>query len=116
MQIQVNTDHNIEGNEALSEHVKSVVEGAFGHLGDHITRVEVHLNDENSDKKGGDNDMRCMIETRLQGRQPIAVTHHAETLHQAIDGAVEKSHRTIKNTIKRQRDHRVKEDLTFEDE
>ena len=115
MQIQVNTDHNIDGSELLSDHVKTVVEHVLGHASDHITRVEVHLNDESSDKKHTGEHMRCMVETRLQGRQPVAVTHHAETLHQAIDGAVDKSHRLIVNTLDRQRDHRVKEDVKFED-
>ena len=47
MQIITNTDVNIEGNEALSRQVSSVVEAALSRFSDHITRVEVHLSDEN---------------------------------------------------------------------
>lgn len=36
-----------------------------------ISRVEVHLSDEDG-KKGGQNDKRCMMEARLDGRQPAA--------------------------------------------
>ena len=53
-------------------------------ISDHITRVEVHLSDENGDKDG-QNDMRCMMEARLEGRQPIAVTHQAATLDEAVE-------------------------------
>ena len=80
MQIQINTDHNIEGHQALAAQISGVVENALGRFSDHITQVEVHLSDENSDKKGGNDDMRCMMEAHLEGRQPIAVTHHASHL------------------------------------
>ncbi len=106
MQIQVNTDANIEGREALATHVSSVVENALKHVSNHITRVEVHLSDENSDKKGGNDDMRCAIEARLDGRQPMAVTHHAATVGQAVDGAAGKLIRLIESTLGRLRDHK----------
>ena len=80
MQIQINTDRNIEGREALATQVSGVVESALSRFSDHITRVEVHLSDENSAKKGGHDDIRCMMEARLEGRQPVAVTHQAATV------------------------------------
>lgn len=100
MQIQINTDHNIAGHEALAAQVSSVVESALSRSSDHITRVEVHLSDENS-AKSGQNDKRCMMEARLEGRQPIAVTHQAATLEQAVDGAAEKLTRLIESTLDR---------------
>jgi ribosome-associated translation inhibitor RaiA len=65
-----------------------------------ITRVEVHLSDENSDK-GGDNDKRCLLEARLAGLRPVVVSHRAATLQQAIDGAAEKLERSIESTLGR---------------
>ena len=103
MQIQLNTDHNIEGHEALAAQVSSVVEIALSRFSEHITRVEVHLNDENSDKKGGNDDIRCLMEARFEGRQPIAVTHQAASLDQAVDGAVDKLTRLIESTLGRLR-------------
>ena len=103
MQIQVNTDHTIEGREALAAHVSGVVDIALNRVSDHITRVEVHLSDENGDK-GGANDMRCILEARLEGRQPIAVTQHSATLEQAVDGAAEKLVRLIESTLGRRHD------------
>lgn len=102
MQIQINTDHNIAGNEALIAQVSDVVESALSLLSDHIMRVEVHLTDESSHKNSL-NDKRCVMEARLEHHQPIAVTHHAATADQAVEGAANKLARLIENTIGRQR-------------
>lgn len=101
MQIQINTDRNIEGREALVAQVSGVVEGSLSRFSDHITRVEVHLSDENSDRKDSTDDMRCVMEARLEGRQPIAATHQAATLDQAVDGAAGKLTRMIESTLGR---------------
>jgi len=109
MQIQINTDHNIEGHEALAVQVRGAVESALSRISDHITRVEVHLSDESSHKSGEksrQNDKRCMIEARLEGLQPIAVTHQAATLDQAVDGAAGKLVRLIESTLGRLHDEK----------
>ncbi len=100
MQIQVNTDRNIEGNDALAAQVSGVVEAALRRLRDHITRVEVHLSDENA-AKSGQHDNRCMMEARIEGRPPVAVTHTAASLDQAVSGATDKLARMIESTLGR---------------
>lgn len=100
MHIQINTDSNIEGREDFAIHVKAVVESALSRLSDRITRVEVHLSDQNSDKSGQD-DKRCMMEARLEGRQPTAVTHQAASLDDAVDGAADKLKRSLESTLGR---------------
>ncbi|MDI1250336.1 MAG: HPF/RaiA family ribosome-associated protein [Lacunisphaera sp.] len=105
MQIQINTGPNIPGREALSAHVTSVVEHALSHFRELVTRVEVHLSDENGPKDGA-GDMRCAMEARLEHHQPIAITHEAATLHQAIDGAADKLARLVGHTLGRQREER----------
>lgn len=105
MHIQINTDSNIEGREELASHVTGVVEDALSRFSDRITRVEVHLSDQNSDK-GGQDDRRCMMEARLEGRRPTAVTHQAASLRDAIDGAADKLKRSIEGTVERLEDVR----------
>ena len=69
---------------------------------EHITRVEVHLSDENSNKKiGTGDDKRCLLEARLTSRQPIAVSHQAATLEQAIDGAAKKMRHSLETVLGR---------------
>ena len=41
------------------------------------------------------------MEARLQGRPPLAVTHHADNQHQAITGAADKLNRLIASTLGR---------------
>lgn len=100
MQIQINTDHNIAGHESLSTWATTEVKNALSHHVGHITRVEVHLNDEKGNKSGPA-DKRCMIEARVEGHQPLAVTHHADNLHQAVTGAAEKLNRLIESALGR---------------
>jgi ribosome-associated translation inhibitor RaiA len=105
MKVLVNTDRNIEGHEALAAHVSRVVEAALRRISEHIARVEVHLSDENGDKSG-QNDKRCVMEARIEGRQPVAATHQAATLHEAVDGAADKLTRLVGSTLGRLRDQR----------
>lgn len=116
MQIQINTDHNIEGREALSAHISQVVEHALNHERGHITRVEVHVSDVNG-PASGPNEMRCAMEARLERHQPLAVTFEAATLHQAVNGAADKLARLVEHTLGRERDEqRHRTDPTVEPE
>lgn len=50
MQVQINTNRIIEIHDALGAQVSGIAESALSRIRDHITRVEVHLNDTNSHK------------------------------------------------------------------
>jgi ribosome-associated translation inhibitor RaiA len=106
IQIQVNTDHTIEGHEALADQIRGVVETALSRMSDGITRVEVHLTDE-SGPKSRENNKRCMMEARPEGRQPIAVTDVATTVDLAVNGAADKLARLIEHTLGRLHDERT---------
>ena len=108
MQLQINTDHNIEGHQILIAQVSGVVEETLSRYSEHITQVDVHLSDENSNKKGGNNDMRCVVEAHIKGRQPIAVTHQATTLDQAVKGASDKLANLIESTLERLHDQEIR--------
>ncbi len=105
MQIQINTDRHIEGHERLATWARGVVEQALSHVSDRVTRVEVHLSDESGDRSG-QHDQQCVMEARLEGRPPIAVTHQAATMDQAVKGAAEKLTSAIESILGRQRDQR----------
>lgn len=98
MQVQVNTGKNIEGGERLSQYVKTTVNAKLHRFVEQVTRIEAHLSDENSHKSGGD-DKKCVLEARPAGKPPVAVTHLAGTLDQAISGAVEKMERVLETTF-----------------
>ena len=104
MIVQIHTDPNIESTDALKAQVEALVASAVERFADRVSRVQVHLGDENSSAKGGGNDKRCMIEARLDGRPPIAVTAQAATLDEAMDGAADKIQRSLARDIERLRD------------
>jgi ribosome-associated translation inhibitor RaiA len=106
MQININTDKTIERNRGLDDHVQSVVDAAIGRFGEHITRVEAHLSNENSEKLA-DGGSRCMLEARVTGYQPIAVSDHSATLHQAISGAADKLKRALDSALGRLHDKKL---------
>lgn len=107
MKIQLNTDVNIDGTEALAAKVDAMIEQALQRFSKHVSRVEVHLGDENSDKNG-QHDQRCMLEVRIEGRQPLAVTEHAATLELAVHGAAQKMAHLLDSTLGKLHDHREK--------
>ena len=103
MQVQTSTGKSIHQPAEVAERVDYAVNHTLGHLTDQLTRVEVHVDDENSIKHGAA-DKRCMMEARLKGHQPIAVTHHADSYELAINGAVNKLKRSLQSTIGRLRE------------
>jgi len=105
MQIQVNTDDNVEGREELIGKVEAEVGATLARFSDQVTRVEVHLGDENAGKSGSA-DKRCRMEARPAGQQPVAVTHHAATLEEAYDGAAKKLMNLLETKFGRQNDHK----------
>jgi ribosome-associated translation inhibitor RaiA len=107
MQIHLNTDHNLKGGESLESSVRATVEAALSHFSARITRVEVHLADENA-AKSGSADKRCVMEARVEGHAPIAVTEHAASVGQAIDGAADRLVHRLEHILGRQRDQRVR--------
>ena len=89
MQVQVKSDDQVEGDATLTARVADLVETGLGRFAARVSRVEVHLSDENKARSGQD-DKRCLLEARVEGRDPVAVTHRAATVDHAVSGAVKK--------------------------
>ncbi len=95
MIIQINTDRNIGGDSEMTARVETAVRHAVQYVADHITRIEVHLSDENGAAKSGPDDKHCRLEARLAGRPPILVSHQAPTVEQSVGGAAGKLKRSL---------------------
>ena len=105
MQVLVNTDNTITGREELEEQVRTTVESKLGRFSEHVTRIEVHLADENS-HKGGDRDQRCTMEARIEGLHPTAVTAHSDTVLKSVDAAIAKLRSALDTTLGKRAEHR----------
>ena len=97
MQIQINSDHHVNPSPQMASRIQALVRDSLERFSDRITRVEIHLNDENSLKGGSDK--RCLMEARLAGLGPVDAEHEAPSLDLAIDGAMEKLERAIEHKL-----------------
>ena len=104
MQVQVNHDNHVRIGEETAQRLTQVLESSLSQYVDRITRIEMHLGDENS-AKGGAADKRCMLEARLRNLEPIAVTHQAESLQLAFEGALEKLERALSRQVGKLQTH-----------
>ena len=104
MTIQVNKDKNISGNKKLIAYVNTIIKDELVRVSDHITRIEVHLSDENGSKTGK-YDKHCMLEARLKNRQPIAVASRAKTVEKAVNNALDKLKTSMETIFSRLRNH-----------
>ncbi len=110
MQIQLNTDNHVQGQDSLTEWAERELKNKLARFRDHITRIEVHLSDA-SGGRVGEHDKRCKLEARLAGQQPVAVSHDAAKVADALNGAAEKLLRVLDTTLGRQRDARGRESI-----
>lgn len=94
MQIRIDVDDHIDGSEELMVRVEGVIEGSLDRYQDRISRVEVHLS-QLSHRQAGARDLSCRIEAHASGFQPIAVSHEAVTLTEAIHAASAKLERAV---------------------
>ncbi len=94
MTIQLNTVKNLSVHKAYGKKLETL----------NLTRLEVHLSDENG-FKNGINDKRRPLEARLKGRHPISVTGLANTYALAVESAIDKLKATLDTILGRIRSH-----------
>ena len=82
----------------------SLISEELSRFSPQITRLEIHLSDEDGNKDGL-NDKRCMVEARLAGMKPIAVTNQANTHEQAFLGAIDKLKTSLEKITGRLKDY-----------
>lgn len=89
MKIQFNTGNKIDGSERLSDYFSTLIKEDMSRFDNQITRIEVHLSDQDS-TKNGQNDKKCLLEARLKNMNPITVSNNGNSHEEAIKGAVDK--------------------------
>lgn len=98
MLIQFDTDNHIDGNERLHVYMEDKLNESLKRFSSHITRLEIHLADENGARTGG-NDKRCVLEAHVEGIKPIAVTAHADDIERAVNEAITKLKSALDTTL-----------------
>jgi ribosome-associated translation inhibitor RaiA len=96
MQFQFNSDSSVMGTDNVAERIENQVRAKLARFEDRLTRLEVHVSDENA-HKGGADDKACLIEARPRGGKPIGVTEHAAD----VDRAARKAAGTMAQRLER---------------
>lgn len=105
MNIQFSTDKTITGEERQADYFESQIEQALKRYQSHITTIAVHVKDKNGIKEGFNN-IACVIEARIEGRQPIAVTDQANSIELAVTGAIDKLKASLETILGKIQRHR----------
>lgn len=96
MQFQFNSDSSVMGTENVAERIEAAVRHKLARFEERLTRIEVHVSDENA-SKGGSDDKSCTIEARPRGGKPLGVTAHAAK----VDDAARKAANTLAERLDR---------------
>jgi ribosome-associated translation inhibitor RaiA len=104
MDIIFNTDKNIEGKERIEAYFTKQIKEDLARFEDKVTRVEVHLSDENA-AKSGTHDKRCLLEVRPQGLRPVAVTSYEDTIEKALSSATKKMESNLTSLLGKLQNH-----------
>ncbi|PWS29072.1 hypothetical protein DHW03_04355 [Pedobacter yonginense] len=104
MTIQLNTDKSLTIHQEYETKIQTQITDALSRFNDLITRLEVHLSDENGSKDGLD-DKRCLLEAKIAGKEPIAVTNFGDTYDLAITGALTKMKSALEKVAGKMKSH-----------
>lgn len=113
MKVQVNTSNDIDNKDALERWASDYLNEHLGRFDQDLTSVEVQLTDENHGAKGGGIDKRCMMEARVAGREPIAVTNYGPDQNLAFRGAADKLAKALEHAFGKldRREHRARDTI-----
>lgn len=66
MQVLVNSGKHVTSSMDFKDDIRSRIRDKLQRYEDHLTRIEIHLSDENA-LKSGPQDKRCKVEARDEG-------------------------------------------------
>jgi hypothetical protein len=89
MEILVHTDNHLTLRPDMDRHVRGVLESKLARFASRLTRVDVGFVDENV-RNIGVPDLRCTIEARPSGRDPVVVHADAPDFVRSFDSAFAK--------------------------
>jgi hypothetical protein len=100
MQIQINSDNHISVHALLSNSIEAELHRVLQRFEGQLTRIEVHLSDENGEKSGPQ-DKRCLLEARPRHYPSVTVTNDSADIQTAVSGAAGKMLRLLQTTFGR---------------
>ena len=105
VEIHINAGNGLDNKETMERWADGEVRRSLDRFSNDVRRVEVHFSDNNG-TKGGADDKRCTVEALVAQSAPVAVTHDAASLAEALSGANAKMVRALDKQIGKRRDVR----------
>lgn len=107
MYIQINTDNQIPSDAERDARIEEQVRQRLARFEDRITDVEIHVSDVNG-PRGGNADLKCTLEARMNGLAPIAVTDEGSSVERATVAAAKKAVRALDHQLGKLTDARAR--------
>ncbi|HWH22715.1 MAG TPA: HPF/RaiA family ribosome-associated protein [Allosphingosinicella sp.] len=98
MFIQIHADNQIPSDAERDSRLEDRIRQRLARFEGRITDVEIHVSDVNG-PRGGAADLRCTLEARVNGIQPVAVVDNGSTVDRAIMGAAKKALRALDHQL-----------------
>jgi predicted component of type VI protein secretion system len=96
--IQIYADNQVESDAERNLQLEQQVRQRLARFEERITDVEVHVSDVNG-SKGGNGDLRCTLEARVNGIDPIAVAEHGTSVDRAVMAAAKTAVRALDHRL-----------------
>jgi hypothetical protein len=103
--IQIHADNQIDSDNGRDSRLEEQIRQRLARFEDRITDVEVHVSDVNG-SHGGNGDLRCTLEARVNGIPPVAVAESGTSVDRAVIGAAKKVVRALDHQLGRLSDRR----------
>ncbi|MCH5715739.1 hypothetical protein [Niabella hibiscisoli] len=104
MIIQLHADRSLSIHEEYALKLNGVIARELDRFAELLTRVELHLADENAQRKTKE-DKKCTIEAKLKSKHPVTVTSHGNTYDNAVTGAVQKLKASLDTIVGKMQHH-----------
>ena len=98
MFIQINTDNQVPSDAERDARLEDQIRQRLARFEGRITDVEIHVSDING-PRGGNADLRCTLEARVNGIPPVAVLDEGDSVDRAILGAAKKAVRALDHQL-----------------
>ena len=105
MFIQIRADNQIPSDNERDGRLEEQIRQRLARFEGRITDVEVHVSDVNG-PRGGNADLRCSIEARVNGIPPVAAVDEGNDVERAVIGAAKKVVRALDHQLGKLSDRR----------
>ena len=103
MKVLINISKQVDVAENAQQHWEEDIHQTLERFNKWITRIEVHVTDENSKAKGGSDDIRCLMEARPANHQPISIEVRAGSAGQAVREGIDTLERRLDTMLDKAR-------------